>query len=89
MKRGREGIEMADDKASWMGKTKNKPKLTLIRVLAFEQDMSIVELAKKSGVSHETIYNYINGETRPYAIKLYKIAKALDTTVEEILENSQ
>lgn len=71
---------------NWLGKTKDKEKLEIIKILADDKGLSIKQLAEKSGVSHESIYNYIKGETRPQAISLYKIAKALDTTVEYILE---
>ena len=77
------------DKPTWDGYEANKPKLTVIKKLIDEKGWTLSKLASESGVSRRTIYNYINGLSRPYAIKLYKIAKSLNTTVEYLIENME
>lgn len=77
-------------KENWQGpgRSFDKPQLSIIKELADKRGWNITKLSDESGVSHQTIYNYLNGASRPYAINLYFIAKSLDTTVENILKKS-
>lgn len=84
-------MAVKDEKGYWegCGTQGDKPKMPIIKELAQEKGMTISSLSERCGVPRQTLYNYINGESRPFAIKLYKIAKALDTTVDFLLENRQ
>lgn len=77
-----------DEKPDWMGMTPDKKKLKVIKVLTKKKGWNMIQLAAVTGLSTETIYRYMRGAVEPKAINLYKIAKALDTTVIYILEES-
>jgi transcriptional regulator with XRE-family HTH domain len=44
------------------------------------------KLAKDMGVSHQAVYKWFNGQSKPNANKLRKIATLLGLTVDELLE---
>jgi len=55
-----------------------------IRIIDLEMNQD--EFAKKLGVTQSTVSRYEKGEVIPPADILLKIAKLVNTTVEEILE---
>ena len=63
-----------------------------LNTLLKEKEFSIYKLSKLSGVSYSTLNDICNGKTRlekSSAETVYKISKALDITVEELLENNK
>lgn len=44
------------------------------------------ELAKKLGISRQAVSKWFNGKSKPRSDKLVKIAKALNITVDNLLE---
>lgn len=67
----------------------NKFKENLKELLQYE-DITIKELSFKTGISKRSIENYLYArESMPPADYAYKIAKALNTTVEKLLEKSE
>ncbi len=59
---------------------------TKIKELRTRKGISQDELAEKSGLSLRTIQRIENGETEPLGDSLKKIAHALDTTTEELVD---
>lgn len=55
-----------------------------IKNLRFLANMSQTELAKKIGVSRETICRVESNKSNPSLELAYKIAKALDTSIEQV-----
>lgn len=51
--------------------------------------MTEVELAKRTGISNQTISRFLLGKNDIGAIKLYKIAKELGVSMEELVEGVQ
>jgi transcriptional regulator with XRE-family HTH domain len=47
---------------------------------------TIKELAEKSGLSYVTIVKYEHGERNPKRYSLYRISKALDVCISEIVK---
>ena len=47
---------------------------------------TIKELAKKAGLSYVTIIKYEHGERNPKGYSLYKISKALDVCISDIVK---
>ena len=47
-----------------------------------KQNMTLAQLAKKSGVSAITLTNWKSGKTEPQPSKLGRVAMALNTTIE-------
>ena len=64
-------------------------KKNLKDILQYE-DLTVKELAYKTGISKRSIENYLNArESMPPADYACKIAKALNTTVEKLLGESE
>lgn len=60
-----------------------------LKVLLEYNDMTIKELAYQTGISHRSIENYLNSrESIPPADYACKIAKTLNTTVEDLLSEN-
>lgn len=57
----------------------------LIRNLRRRRLMTLEELAEKSGVSRVNINRYELGTVEPKVFNAYKIARALDCTVEDLI----
>ena len=55
-----------------------------MRVRRAELDMSQADLAAKSGVTADLIWNYENERTTPGADKAYAIAEALGCTLDDL-----
>lgn len=55
-----------------------------VKELATEKDLSIAALEIKSGIANGTIAGWKTG--RPYADTLGKVATALETTIDELME---
>lgn len=55
-----------------------------IKNLRFLANMSQTDLAKKIGVSRETISRVESNKSNPSLELAYKIAKTLDTSIEEV-----
>jgi transcriptional regulator with XRE-family HTH domain len=56
-----------------------------LQTLLTEQKLEQKDLAKKVGVSPNTVSDWVTGKTNPRYDKLPAIAKALKTTVAELL----
>ena len=52
-----------------------------IRLLRVEKELTIRELAKKSGISHQALSNYEHGINNPGSDKLEKLASALGINI--------
>lgn len=48
--------------------------------------LSVAALAKKAGVSRETIYSYENGKYFPKPTIIAKIAKILDCEIKDLID---
>ena len=58
-----------------------------LKKFRLEQEMSLLKLAKKSGVSHQTIFNIEKGKTsedKIYFSTVKKLCRALEKTQEEL-----
>ena len=55
-----------------------------IRVLRFEKRMTQEELAVRTGVSRQTIMSIENGNTNPSVLLAFKIAKALEVSIDNV-----
>ena len=51
-----------------------------------EQGLSQFGLAKKIGSHQSIVFKWCNAESTPNSIYLYKLAKALDCTMEDLME---
>ena len=60
--------------------------LKVIRKIRKQRHMTLEELAEKSGVSRVNINRYELGSHEPKVSAAIKIAKALDCSVEELME---
>lgn len=47
------------------------------------------DLARKVGVSYATMWNWANGRSQPRADKAKKLAEALNTTVEYLIDEKE
>ena len=52
-----------------------------------KKKLSLVALAKKSGISKSTLSNIENGKTSPTLNQLERIAKALDMRISDLYES--
>ncbi len=52
-----------------------------------EKNVSLVELAKLTGISKSTLNNIENGKTLPKITQLEAIAKALETRIDALYES--
>jgi len=62
-----------------------------LKVIRTKVGLSQSQLAHKSGINVRTIQNYEQGVkdiNKAQAIKLYKISKVLNCSIEELLEHS-
>ena len=57
-----------------------------IAKLLSEQNMTQKELAQLTGLTESTISHYMKGDRVPRGVNLVKIAKALGTTTDYLLE---
>ncbi len=60
-----------------------------ITELLFEQKMSQKELANITGITESAISHYVKGDRVPRGINLLKIAKALGTTADDLLDENK
>lgn len=60
-----------------------------MRVLREQKNLSKSELAQLVGVSHAAISYFESGQKMPNAVTAAKIAKKLDTTVEDLVNNER
>lgn len=60
-----------------------------IKALCKEKHISLAELSRELGISKKAIFNWgKDGKHIPSAVTLYKTAKLLGTTVEELLDGT-
>lgn len=57
-----------------------------LEILLVNKHMSVIELSRLSGLSHETIYRMLK-EKKASLKTLGKIAKALEIDIEKVLDN--
>ena len=62
-----------------------KLRLNRIKAVLAEKDIQQKELAKRVGLAPNTITRICNNEGQPTLKRLYKIAKALDVDIRELL----
>ena len=55
-----------------------------LKVLMAEEDLNAEQLAEKSGVSVESIRQYLRGDTGPLLKTAFKLAEALNCTVNDL-----
>lgn len=55
-----------------------------LKVLMAEEDLNAEQLAEKSGVSVDSIRQYLRGDTRPLLETAFKLAEALNCTVNDL-----
>ena len=55
-----------------------------IREVADEKKIKIQQIIRETGISKSSIYKVINGEYEPSVTNALKIAKVLDSKVEEL-----
>lgn len=60
-----------------------------IAKLLSEQNMTQKELAQLTGLTESTISHYVKGDRVPRGVNLVKIAKALGTTTDYLLETEE
>lgn len=60
-----------------------------IAKLLSEQNMTQKELAQLTGMTESTISHYMKGDRVPRGVNLVKIAKALGTTTDYLLETEE
>lgn len=63
--------------------------MTNIKRILIKKGMKQRELAKAVGVSAQTISDFINGKHDVAARTLYRIAKVLDVSMEELIEEEE
>lgn len=59
-----------------------------MRILREQKNLSKTELAQLVGVSHAAISYFESGQKMPNAITAAKIARKLDTTVEQLVNGN-
>lgn len=57
-----------------------------LHIALYDKKMSKTELANKVGVSQQMISDIVQGKKTPSAAKLVQIARALDTTVDDLIK---
>lgn len=55
-----------------------------LKVLMAEEDLNAEQLAEKSGVSVDSIRQYLRGDTGPLLETAFKLAEALNCTVNDL-----
>lgn len=55
-----------------------------LKIKRIEKDLSQIELAKRIGVTNQSISDYETGRVNPSYSTMKKIAKELDSTVDEL-----
>ena len=60
--------------------------MSRIRQILLSRRITEIELAKRTGISNQTISRFLLGKNDIGAIKLYKIAKELGVSMEELVE---
>ena len=55
-----------------------------LKVLMAEEDLNAEQLAEKSGVSVDSIRQYLRGDTGPLLDTAFKLAEALNCTVNDL-----
>lgn len=53
-----------------------------------EQHKTQRQMAKDLGISEHMMSDYVNGESAPHVFKLYKMAKYLGCTIDELMEGT-
>lgn len=64
----------------------------MIKTLLKENELSVYECSKRSGIPYTTLLEIVSGKTdlgKCSSLTVYKLAKTLNTTVEDLLENYQ
>lgn len=62
----------------------NKTMRQSLRVALAKADITPAELAERSGVSYDSILNYLRGETVPLFETAYKLAEVLGCTPNDL-----
>lgn len=57
--------------------------------LLFDNDLSITDCAKKTGIPRSTIYSVTSGRVETSVSNALKIAKAFGITVDELLKGAE
>jgi putative transcriptional regulator len=70
-------------------KNKEKIKLNRIKAVLAEKDMAHKELANKVGLVPNSITRICNNESQPSLLMLYKIAKAVNVDIRELLVSTK
>lgn len=55
-----------------------------LRFYLSERDMTVVQLARRSGVPAKTIYHWLNGQKPSHVAHLFKICEVLQISVETL-----
>mgnify|MGYP003294512796 CR=1 FL=1 len=64
----------------------NRLQATSIKLKRIQKGWSVIQLAKKTGVSREAIYNYEKGVNFPSPEMLKKLAKVFDCDIKELID---
>lgn len=58
-----------------------------LKVILVERDMSVLELAEKTGLSARSISRFVNGHTTPTINNAYKISDILGLHITKVFPN--
>lgn len=50
------------------------------------KEISVIEVAKRIGVSRECVYKWFFGETCPKGVNLFKVTEMLNSLTEEVVQ---
>lgn len=64
----------------------NRLQATAIKLKRIKKGLTVIELAKKVGVTRTSFYNYENGTQFPSPTVIAKIAQALDCDIKELID---
>ena len=59
---------------------------TAIKRIRICKGLSVIDLAKKAGVTRTSIYNYEKGDDFPSTRVMGKLAKALDCQIKDLID---
>ena len=60
-------------------------RLGRFKVYLYSKGITMQDLTDKTGISKKTLYNYLEGETNPSLMNIYKIANALDLDMSDLI----
>jgi transcriptional regulator with XRE-family HTH domain len=64
----------------------NRLQATAIKLKRIKKGLTVIELAKKVGITRTSLYNYEKGKQFPSPTIIAKIAQVLDCDIKELID---